>query len=64
MAKSGSTGVWSSLDPRERQSKLLRSMLASMQRPGLMSTVPLITHCWYVAHVLGSQVWLYGERTL
>lgn len=54
----------SALDLRERQSKLLRPMLASTQRPGLVSTVPLITHCKYVAHVLGRQFWLQRERTL
>lgn len=52
------------LDPREKQSKLLWPMLASMQRPGLMSTIPLITHCWYAARVLGSQFWPWGEGTL
>lgn len=30
------------LDPREKQSKLLQPMLASMQRPGLVSTVLLV----------------------
>lgn len=29
-----------------------------------MSTVPLITYCWYVAHILGSQFWFQGEGTL
>lgn len=37
-------GEGGALDPRERQSKLLRPMLASTQRPGLKSTVPLITY--------------------